>query len=164
MIRPAKIEDIESVVEIYNQAIDAPFQTAFTDRMSVADRADWFNSHLCSAYPMFVYEADGKVVGWLTISSYRSGRGALRYTVEVSYYLHNAYQRKGIGTQLLDYGLDACRQLKYRTALAILLEKNVASIRLLEKAGFRKWAELPAIADFDGQECGHVYYGLKFTH
>ena len=33
MIRVAKIEDIVSITEIYNQAIDARFQTAFTERL-----------------------------------------------------------------------------------------------------------------------------------
>ena len=31
----------------------------------------------------------------------------------------------------------------------------------MEKFGFELWGHLPNIADFDGIECGHVYYGIK---
>lgn len=161
MIRLATYDDIESVVEIYNQAIDTGFQTGFMERLSVADRAGWFKEHLGKAYPIFVYILDSKVVGWFSISPYRSGRAALRYTVEISYFVDNAYLHKGIGTQLVKYGLNACRELNYKTAIAIILDKNIPSIKLVEKFGFEKWAFLPGIADFGGVECSHLYYGIK---
>jgi len=163
MIRPAKYDDIESVVEIYNQAIDAHFQTAYMERLTVADREEWFREHLESAYPLFVYDIDGVVAGWFSISPYRSGRAALRYTVEISYFVHNAYFNKGIGSQLVEYGLRACRALNYKTAIAIILDKNKASISLMEKFGFDMWAFLPEIADFDGVVCSHLYYGVKLA-
>lgn len=161
MIRLATIEDIESVVEIYNQAIEAGFQTAFMERQSVTDRMGWFKEHLVAAYPIFVYVIEGKVAGWFSISPYRAGRAALRYTVEISYFVHNAYHKRGIGPQLLEHGLKACRELKYKTAIAIILDKNIPSIKLMDKFGFEKWAFLPDIADFDGVECSQLYYGIK---
>ncbi len=161
MIRNAKIEDLESIVAIYNQAIDAGFQTAFTERLPTAERVGWFNEHSMEAYPLFVFEQDGKIAGWLSISNYRSGRAALRYAVEVSYFIDKDHQGKGLGTLLLDHGVKVCRDLGYKTMLAIILEPNTASTKLLENAGFQKWAYLPAIADFDGVECSQVYYGLK---
>ena len=44
---------------------------------------------------------------------------------------------------------------------AIILDSNQGSIRLLEKYGFKKWGHLPRVADFDGIEVGHLYYGLR---
>ena len=161
MIRPAVYDDIEGVVEIYNQAIDAHFQTAFLERLTVADREEWFREHLGTAFPLFVYELDGKVVGWFSISPYRAGRAALRHTVEISYFVHNAYFNKGIGSQLLEHGLSACRSLGYRTAIAIILERNIPSIQLMKKFDFDMWAFLPEVAEFDGVVCSHLYYGVK---
>ena len=161
MIRLAKNEDLESVVEIYNHAVDAKFQTAFTERFKVEDRVAWFQQYLGTAYPMFVYTEDQKVVGWLSLGAYREGRAALRHSVEVSYYIHSSYQRKGIGSSLLEYALTACRELNYKVALAIIIDKNVGSIRLMEKFGFEQWGYLPGVADYDGVECGQVYYGLR---
>ena len=159
MIRVAKIEDIVSITEIYNQAIDARFQTAFTERVTIEERTVWFNGHTEGAYPVFVYVIDEKVVGWVSISPYRSGRAALRFCVEISYFVHQDHQRKGIGSQVLEHAVKACRDLHYRAVLAIILDKNESSIRLIEKAGFEKWGYLPGVADFDGVVCGHVYYG-----
>jgi len=161
MIREAKIDDLESIVEIYNQAIDKGFQTGFTKRLKTEDRKTWFYQH-GEGYPLFVYEADGIVVGWLSVSPYRQGRGALQYIVEVSYYLHKDHQRKGIGSELLEYALKACGALGYKTALAILMDVNTGSIKLLEKFCFEKWGHLPNVADFDGVICGQFYYGLNF--
>jgi L-amino acid N-acyltransferase YncA len=163
MIRIAQIGDLPGIVEIYNQAIEAKFQTAYTEMISVDDRVGWFYDHTPEAYPLYVYEADDKVVAWVSVSPYRPGRDALRFCVEVSYFVHNSYLRKGIGSQMLQYILDVCKELKYRSVLAILLDRNVASSKLLEKFRFQQWAFLPDVADFDGEICSHVYYGKSLV-
>ena len=163
MIRTAQFKDLESIVEIYNQAIDAKFQTGFTERVRVADRVEWFNEHTPEHFPLLVYTVDDAIAGWLSISPYRAGRGALRFTVEISYFVHNDYKKRGIGSQLLVYGINDARQLHYKTAIAIILDKNEASVKLVEKFGFHRWAFLPGVADFDGVECNHLYYGMKLN-
>ncbi len=161
MIRAARAEDIDSVVNIYNQAIDAGFQTAFTERFSVAERMEWFQQHLGGRYPLFVYTDDGDVVGWFSISPYRPGREALNSTIEISYFVDNDHQKKGIGSQLMKFGLAAARELGYKTAVAIILDKNAGSVALLKRSGFEQWGYLPGVAMFNGEECSHIYYGTK---
>ena len=163
MIRTAQFSDLESIIEIYNQAIDAKFPTGFTERVKVEDRVGWFYEHAPGKYPLFVYVADDKVVGWFSVSPYRAGRDALRFTTEISYFVHSDYRKVGVASQLLVYGVNACRQLHFKTAIAIVLDRNVASMKLMEKFGFHKWAFLPGVADFDGVECSHVYYGIKLN-
>lgn len=160
MIRLATFDDLERIVEIYNQAIAARFQTAFTEQVTVEDRVDWFNQHPADEFPLFVYVTDDKVVGWASVSPYRAGRAALRYAVEISYFVHTEHLKKGIGSQLLQHVLNACRLLHFRSVIAIILDKNIASIKLLEKFGFERWAFLPNVADFGGVLCSHVYYGM----
>ncbi len=163
MIRIATPADIDAVVAIYNQAIAGSFQTAFMQPLSVDARESWFNEHMNPAYPIFVYVIDEQVVGWLSIGPYRSGREALRFIVEISYYLDTEYQGRGIGSALLAHSILACKELGYKDLIAIILEKNTISIRLMKKFGFTQWAHLPAIADFNGIECGQVYYGLRLA-
>jgi len=160
MIRKVKTGDLEAVVDIYNQAVEARFQTGFTERINPADRVDWLNGHTGNDYPMFVYETGDVVVGWLSISPYRGGRAALSGTVEISYFIHTAYQGRGIGSALLAKGIDVCRQLKYQVALAIIIDRNISSIMLAKKMGFDQWGYLPGVVNFDGEICGHVYYGI----
>ena len=100
-------------------------------------------------------------MGWTSLSPYRRGRGALRHTAEISYYVDIAYRQQGVATALISYAIDLCETLDLRTFVAILLGDNVASIGLLKKLGFEAWAKLPAVADFEGREVDHVYYGLR---
>ena len=160
-IRTAKKEDLAAIIEIYNQAITAGQKTADITPVTVEDRIDWFENHTPDKYPLLVAEVDQGIVGYLTISAYRPGRMALRYTAEVSYFVHDEHHRKGIATRLLRHAIDMCPTLKIKTLFAILIDSNEASIQLLEKFGFEKWGYMSRVAEFDGIEFGHVYYGLR---
>jgi len=159
MIRLAQLDDLPAIVEIYNQSIPSKQSTGDTQPVRVEDRVTWFREHRPEEHPIFVAEVDGQVAGWCSLSAYRPGRAALRFTREISYYLAPTYHRQGIGTALIEHALAACPALQIRHLFAIVLEGNEASIRLLEKMGFERWGYLPRVADFDGKEVGHLYYG-----
>jgi phosphinothricin acetyltransferase len=125
----------------------------------VEDRLTWFAEHRPKEHPIFVADVDGQIAGWCSLSAYRSGRTALRFTAEISYYIASAYHRRGIGTALIEHVVAACPALQIKHLFAIVLEGNQASLRLLEKMGFEQWGYLPRVADFDGKEIGHLYYG-----
>lgn len=161
IIRIAKNNDLEALVSIYNQAIVAGFQTADMEPMTISDRKEWFESHAPKQYPIFVAEIDKQVAGYLSISPYRPGRRAVRYTAELSYYVHNSFQRRGIASNLMRQAIDICPSIGIKTLFAILIDRNSPSIKLLEKFGFEKWGFLPGVSDFDGVEAGHLYYGLR---
>ena len=160
-IRLAEYKDLEALVEIYNQAILKHRCTADMDIFSVEERACWFEEHQSLEYPIYVYEFNNKVVGYLYFNGYRQGRKAMRYTAEISYYIHNDYQRLGIGTKLMAFAIEKSKELNYKNLIAILLEFNLPSIKLLKTFEFKEWGCLPGIADFDGEICSHLYYGLK---
>lgn len=159
IIRVAQTADLPAIVDIYNQAIASGRSTGDTQRLRVEDRMAWLQEHHPDQYPIFVAEADGHTMGWCSLSAYRAGRGAFRRTREISYYIDLAHQRRGIATALIEHALAACPALEIKTLLAIVLEFNDASIRLLEKLGFARWGYLPRVADFAGHEVGHLYYG-----
>jgi L-amino acid N-acyltransferase YncA len=160
IIRHAVLDDLPRLVDIYNQAIAARNTTADTIPFAVEERTDWFFSHDPKQHPIYVCERDNQVSGWLSVSPYR-GRPALRRTAEISYYVDYACQRQGIGSALMTRVLGDAHQLNKHIYLAILLEWNTASLRLLEKFGFEKWGYLPEVAEFDGRLCGQFYYGKR---
>jgi len=160
-IRTATIEDLDAIVEIYNQAISAGQKTADTTPFSAKDRVAWFEEHDPDKYPVLVAEDQESILGYLTVSPYRPGREALRHTAEVSYYIHFDHHRKGVASALLRHAIGICPDLRIKTLFAILLDSNEASIRLMEKFGFGQWGHLPRVADYDGVEVGHLYYGLR---
>src|SRR5512134_2387268 len=110
-IRTAQIDDLPAIVEIYNQSIPSQQATGDTQPVRVEDRMAWFREHRPERHPLFVAEVDGQVVGWCSLSAYRPGRAALRYTAEISYYIALAYHRQGIGRALIEHTLAACPAL-----------------------------------------------------
>ena len=159
IIRLAQIDDLPAIVDIYNQAIPLKRSTGDTQPVRVTDRVTWFGEHLPDEHPIFVTEVEGQVAGWCSLSAYRPGRAALRFTAEISYYIALAYHRQGIATALVKHAIAACPSLQIRHLFAIVLEGNQASLKLLEKMGFEQWGYLPRVADFDGKEVGHLYVG-----
>ena len=148
-------------MEIYNQAITAGQKTADTTPVTIDDRKKWFGDHTPDNYPILAAEDGNVIVGYLTISAYRPGRMALRYTAEVSCFVHFEHHRQGIASNLLQHAIGMCPSLQIKTLFAILFDSNRGSVRLLEKYGFEKWGHMPRVAEFDGVEFGHLYYGLR---
>ena len=163
IIRRIEMADLEAANEIYNQAVRSKYQTAETEETSLVYRRHWYEEHLSGNNPVFVIEDLREVVGWVSLSEYRKGRNALRHTSEVSFYIRKDKQGQGIGTQLLNFVIDRAREINIKTLIAILLEPNTASIRLLEKFDFKKWGDMPNVAKFDGSECNHQYFGLRIS-
>jgi L-amino acid N-acyltransferase YncA len=153
------MDDLPAIVDIYNQSIPSKQATGDTQPVSVESRLAWFHEHRPEEHPIFVSEVDGQIAGWCSLSAYRPGRAALRFTAEISYYIAYAYHRQGIATALVKYAMAACPGVGIKHLFAILLEGNQASVNLLEKMGFERWGYLPRVADFDGKEVGHFYYG-----
>lgn len=149
-IRLATLKDLKEIVSIYNTAISAGHQTADIELVTAESRIEWFNSHSNERHPIFVTEQENVVVGYLTISPYRPGRGALKNTAEVSFYLSKDYQRQGIGTKLLQHAFVFCRSVNIKSIFAIVIDTNLPSISFLKSNGFSKWGHLPKIAEFDG--------------
>jgi L-amino acid N-acyltransferase YncA len=159
-IRIAQQEDLPAIVEIYNQAIATKSSTAEIVPVTVQDKTEWFNQHIPEKYPLFVAEVNRTVIGWASLSPYRPGRDAFRHVAEISFYLHDDFQGKGLGTTLIAYVLEKSSDYQFHRLIAMVLDKNTHSIHLLKKFGFERWAYMPDLANFDGQVCAHVYYGL----
>ena len=164
-IRIATAGDIPAITEIYNQAIAMQSATADMSPVSIESRHTWLSEHAPNEYPVYVAESQGTitdgVLGWCSLSPYRPGRAALRATAEISYYVHEDHRRAGVGSELIAHVLEQCPGLGIKALFAILLDINTDSTRILEKFGFEQWGHMPNVADFNGHECGHLYYGRR---
>jgi L-amino acid N-acyltransferase YncA len=163
-IRVAKIEDLPTIVAIYNQAVPTYRSTANTTPVTVEARKKWFQDHEPDHHPIFVAELDDCVIGWCSLSVYRPGRAALRFTAEISYYVDTDHQGQGVGQALIRRAVDASPALEIKNIIAVLLDRNEPSRKLLEKLGFQQWGYLPRVLDFDGEECGEYYYGRRVSN
>jgi phosphinothricin acetyltransferase len=91
-----------------------------------------------SGLPWYVAEApDLTILGYAYAGLFHP-RSAYRYTVENGVYVDSAYQRRGIGTALMQRLIEECGRRGCRQMIALIGEAdNHASIRLHEKLGFR---------------------------
>ncbi len=160
-IQLAEINHLKVIIDIYNQAIPFKKYTADMTSLKLEDRKKWFIQHSANKYPICLYVINKKIVGWISLSAYRPGREALRYIAEVSYYIDFNFHRQGIARELVCFIIKKCPELGIRNLFALVLEKNKISIKFLKKFKFKKWGFLPKVADFNGQECGYVIYGLR---
>jgi L-amino acid N-acyltransferase YncA len=161
VIRTASLDDLSAIVAIYNEAVDQRFATADLEPVTVDGRLAWFRDHDPTTLPIHVAEREGCIVGWCSLSAYRPGRGALRGTAEISYYVRTDSRGRGVGTTLVHHAIEQAPRLGKRVLFGILLETNTASINLMKKCGFERWGFLPEVAEVEGRLIGQVYYGRR---
>jgi L-amino acid N-acyltransferase YncA len=153
--------DLEAIVQIYNQAIRSGIATGHTHQFTSLERWLWYESHTRDKYPLYVMKLNYRVIGYGTLSPYRDGRQAMNSIAQVSFFMDENFQRKGLGSMLLQHMIDDCPRVKINTLIAILLDVNKPSARLLRKFGFEKWAHLKGIIEFEDKTCGQLIYGKK---
>lgn len=132
MIREMDVKDWEQVKEIYLQGIE---NGAATFNTSCPSYEEWDNEHIDSCRLVC---ADGeKVVGWIALSP-ASSCCVLKGCVEMSVYVDNDHQGRGIGTELVRQLLCEAKKQGYWSILSTVISINSASVALLKKCGFRE--------------------------
>ena len=159
-IRLATDRDLPSINEIYNQAVRERFCTAHLEPVTLMEREKWFAQSNPVRYPVFVADSFGVVKAWISIGPYRPDREALAHVAEVSYYVDEDERGRGLGSRLMGHAISTAPSLGLSVLIAILLDKNPASLALLNKFGFSRWGTMPGIAVVDNQTTDHLYYGL----
>jgi phosphinothricin acetyltransferase len=157
--RLATLEDLPQIVEIYNSTIPSRQVTADTEPVSVESRRSWFETHTPQFRPLWVVEDQGRVIGWLSFSSFY-GRPAYNGT-EVSLYVRDGWRGRGVGSYLLSEALSHAPAIKVKTLLGFIFGHNEPSLRLFEKHGFTRWGVLPRVATFDGVERDLLILGRR---
>ncbi len=143
MIRVADINDLPAMVEIYNYEIINTLATFALDEMTVEERRPWFEEHNKDNHPLFVYDLEGKVVGYVSLSTYRNMQ-AYSSTVELSVYVHHEYQGRGLGNEMMEFILDyAKKDPTIHMVISVITSVNEKSIKMHEKFGFSFCGRIP---------------------
>ena len=89
MIRPMIMEDLASVLEIYNDAILNTTSFIRTEPETLEEKKKWFLENEKENNPMFVYEEDGEVVGFATYNNFVPMKGInIRWSIPFMYHLN----------------------------------------------------------------------------
>ena len=132
MIREMKAEDWPRVAAIYTQGLEHG-KSAFNTVCPSYEAWDADHTTDCR----YVYEEDGIVAGWIA-TRLVSNRPVYSGVVEVSVYIDDAYQGKGIGTKLLQKVCIESEKAGYWCLYSSIFSINKASIALHRKCGFRE--------------------------
>jgi len=122
------------ITEIYNDAIKTTTATFDTTPKTIEEQRLWFQDH-GTKNPLMVAEQDDRIIAWGALSRW-SDRCAYTDTAEVSLYVTEPYQGKGIGTRLLTQLLEEGRRQGLHAVLARITEGNTPSVSLHESLGF----------------------------
>ena len=133
-IRSAIARDAKSILEIYSHYIENTAATFETQVPSLSDFAKRIDA-IAGVYPYLLCEIDGEIVGYAYASRHRE-RDAYRYDIDVSVYVKNGCQSRGIGTLLYQKLFEALANLNYYNAYASITLPNEGSAALHHKFGF----------------------------
>lgn len=160
--RHATIQDLPTIVAIYNSVIAGRMVTADTEPVSVESKLNWFNNHNPSKRPLFIVQDNEKIIGWVSLESFY-GRPAYNQTAEVSIYLDETLRGKGYGKEILKNIIDQCTSLGIKSLLGYIFAHNEPSLKLFKSFGFEQWALFPNVAVLDGVERSLIIVGKRVT-
>jgi len=133
----ASAEHAEGMRAIYNRAIESTTATFEMIPKSLSDQLEWIAAH-SGAYPAVVaVQGGGGVVGFGALSAYRP-RPAYSTSVENSVYVHQDFQRRGVGRSILDELLRLAQAHGFHAVIARIAGDNEASVALHAACGFEQ--------------------------
>ena len=145
-VRYGRIEDLPSIIEIYNAAIPSGCSTGDSEPAKPEEKVAWFKARGRRSRPLWVAEQSGTVVGWAGLCSFY-GRPAFAKTAELSVYIAPRHRRRGFGGRLVRRVIKRCPSLGVNTLLAFVFAHNVPMVLMLDGLGFGRWGCLPGVAE-----------------
>ena len=135
MIRRARIEDLQELLDIYNYEVVNGVATFDEVPVTYEQRIEWFEEHQ-GKYILLVEERDGKVAGYASVSKLFP-KPAYNISGEVSVYVGKEFRRQGIGKALLkELLVQTEKEGNFISLFSLITGTNEASIHLHEKLGF----------------------------
>jgi ribosomal-protein-alanine N-acetyltransferase len=113
------------------------------------------------AYAFFIFGSDARLVGGITLANVRRG---VAQAASLGYWIGECYARQGLMTAavsaLIPFAFGALRLHRLEAAC---IPSNAASVRLLEKTGFRREGYAREYLCINGIWQDHLLYALLRT-
>ena len=165
LLRPARMADFSEWQDLRSasRAFLAPWEPLWPaddlTRVAFRKRVAQGNRDIAeqSGFPLLIF-AEGALVGGITLANIR--RRAAQ-TGTLGYWMGQAFTRRGhMGRAVRLVSDFAFLQLQLDRLEAACLPENAASIRVLEKAGFKREGFARAYLSIAGRRRDHLLYGL----
>lgn len=133
-MRLARPGDAEAILAIYNAEVTGSTVTFDMVPRTIDEQRAWLDIH-SGAHPAVVAVAGGEVVGFGSISPYRS-RPAYATTVEDSVYVRSDRRGRGLGRGVLAELMTLATAHGFHAVMARIVDGHEASIALHRACGF----------------------------
>ncbi len=161
IVRTAEISDLPAIAEIYNEEIRSGTATFDLRARRFPEWKRWFSHHNIDNHPLVVAEAEGLVVGYASLSSYRD-KEAYNSTVELSVYVAKDHRESGAASALMEALIShARRDPATHLIVSVITGGNTASVRLHRKFGFSYCGTIHEAGIKFGQYLDIDHYELK---
>jgi phosphinothricin acetyltransferase len=148
--------DLISIKEIYDYYILNTTATFHNEKITIPELREFlFIAH--PKYPSFILKENNMIIGYCFLAQYKK-RQAYDRTAELSIYIQPEYTGRGIGVVALKYLEEAAKKSGIFVLVGTLCGENHASIRLLEKSGYTRCANLKNIGEKFGKILDVVIY------
>lgn len=144
MIRPAVSEDADQIAGIYNPFIRETVATFEEVEVTPGEIARRIAATKNSGKPFLVWETDGVISGYAYGSAWKT-RSAYKHTIEVSVYIDQQHQGRGLGRALYTELFSILRHMDYHAVIGVITLPNESSIRLHESFGLQKVAHFSEV-------------------
>lgn len=158
VVRPAEPRDAAALAEIYAPSVlqrPTSFEMVAPDAAEMAARL----SRVTASWPWLVAEGEGQVLGYCYASPFAE-RAAYRWSVGVTAYVREGWQRRGIGRSLYARLFDILRRQGAVMAFAGVTLPNEASVGLHRAMGFESVGVYPKAGFKLGRWWDVAWYGL----
>ncbi len=151
MIRPVKIHDAASIMNIYNHYITESTISFETEPLTL-EQMQVRISEIAAKYPYFVSISERDTLNGYCYAHTWKERAAYGKTLETTVYISPKYQNQGIGHDLMTRLIDRCREEGYRTLVACITATNTKSINFHKRLGFKQVSHFEKVGNKNGEE------------
>ena len=138
-IRPVRLSDAARVAEIYNYYIVHTTVTLELEPITADEMAHRI-AEISANYPYYVYEVDGRVVGYTYAHPWNTRAGYIGHSLETTVYLDHEAKHSGIGSALVGQLIEYCKTEGYHVLIANAVDENKESRAFHEHLGFKQVA------------------------
>jgi L-amino acid N-acyltransferase YncA len=135
IIRKAEEQDLQAILDIYNDAILNTTAVYNYKPHTLAMRQEWFAQKQQDNFPVLVAVQGSAILGFSTYGHFRAW-AAYKYSVEISVYIHPEHRGKGIAKLLYPPLFAVAKEQQLHTLIAGIDADNTASIKLHEHFNF----------------------------
>ena len=133
-LRPAERRDAEAIRTIYNREVLGSTVTFDMVPRTLDEQVRWIDEH-SGGHPAVVAELDGRIVGFGSVSAFRS-RPAYSTTVEDSVYVADTERGTGVGKAIVAELVRLGAAHGFHAVFARIVGGHTASIELHRRCGF----------------------------